>query len=57
MLTKIKIRIFKLLGIKYGPFMFPVRDYWIFIDSYQQIWKLKYTGQHTIPFSVSLLER
>ena len=55
-MIKIKIWLFKLLGIKYGPFMFPVKDYWLFIDYYQRIWKIKYTGQHDIPFAITLWE-
>lgn len=37
--------------------MMQVRDYWIFIDAYQRIWKITYTGQHDIPFSITLRER
>lgn len=46
-----------LLGVRYGPYMIPVRDYWLFIDSYQRIWRVTYSGDHASPFTITLLER
>ena len=54
---KFKLFILKLLGMKHGPWMIPVRDYWIFVDTYQRIWKVTYTGDFTSPFSITLWER
>jgi hypothetical protein len=54
---RFKLFILKLLGISHGPWMIPVRDYWIFVDTYQRIWEIRYTGQFDIPLSVSLKER
>lgn len=57
-MAKLKIWIARnLLGIKYGPYMIPVRDYWLFIDYYQQTWKIKYTMRPEHPFIIELWER
>jgi hypothetical protein len=53
----LKIRIARAIGIKYGPYMIPVRDYWLFIDSYQRVWRITYSGYHDNPFQISLVER
>lgn len=53
----LKIRIARMIGIKHGPYMIPVRDYWLFIDAYQRIWRITYSGYHDHPFVITLLER
>lgn len=57
MIIKLKILILKLLGIKYGPFLIPVRDYYLFIDNYQQIWKIKPSYEHGFPLTIQLYEK
>ena len=56
-MIKIKVFLFKLLGIKYGPFLIPVRDYYLFIDYHQQIWKIKPTYDHQMPLTITLWEK
>ncbi len=56
-MIKLRLFIFRLFGMNRGPFMIPVRYYWIFVDHYQQTWKLEYTHDHDMPFRISLVER
>lgn len=43
--------------VKQGPLMFQVREEYWFIDYYGQIWVIRYTGQHDIPFSISIHQK
>jgi hypothetical protein len=36
--------------------MFPRQGNWMFIDLYNQLWQIKYTGSRTAPFEISLVE-
>ena len=54
---RFKLFILKLLGMQYGPWMIPVRDYWIFVDTYHRTWKIQYTHDFHCPFQINLIER
>lgn len=55
--VRFKIRILKLMGIQYGPWMIPVRNYWIFIDTNQRVYKIVYTGYNDNPLQITVLIR
>jgi len=58
MILKFKLIIFRLMGIRNAAYMMiPIRDYWIFIDPYGKIWRIKYTGRYDYPLEISLVER
>lgn len=55
---RVKLALLRWLVREFPPKMTPLRTgEWIFIDHYQQLWRIRYTGQHDIPFSINLLER
>lgn len=54
-MIKFRLFILKLLGIKFTPFMIPIRDYWICVDTYQRLWKIKYNYNYDCPFEFNLL--
>ena len=55
---KFKLLVFRLMGIRNTAYMMiPIRDYWIFIDPYGKIWRIKYTGRYDYPLEISLVER
>ena len=55
---KFKLIVLRLIGIKNVAYMMiPIRDYWIFIDPYGKIWKIKPTGRYDYPLEISLVER
>jgi len=46
------------MGIRNTAYMMiPIRDYWIFIDPYGKIWRIKCTGRYDYPLEISLIER
>jgi hypothetical protein len=54
---KFKLFILKLMGIKHGPWMIPIRGHYIFVDNYQQVWRVQPTHHSNIPLTITLIER
>lgn len=57
---RFKLFILRLFGIVPGHQIIPIRDHWIFIDDYQNIWRINYHPEYyygTPPFTIELIER
>jgi hypothetical protein len=40
------------------PYIFvPTYDYWLYVDEFNQLWKLSRTNDPSIPFTISLVEK
>jgi len=54
---RFKLFVLRLLKIDNGPWIIPVKDYWIFVDRFQQIWEIREAAQPDNPFVITLKER
>jgi len=55
MTYKLVLWIIKKYFLGSGPFMLQIRDQWIFIDRYGQVWALRETAQPDMPIVISIL--
>jgi len=56
MLVKLRMWLIRKLIGSYGPYMVPVRDYFLFVDYSQRIWKIKPTYENDYPIRIERWE-